>query len=386
MGINGNSLNTDLALIRCSNACTRAGLSALLDVAVTVGMIQPLIREKALDAYVQYANLRLELRDRVETLIHSTCWQGFLKQEGEQRAYGIQLKLVDELQCAKRQTRPSLSRLLKGISGASETTGDFIVTPTQPKIPPKTPPSAPTGFEIHRIEWTLGEEINSALVDLMGAHIMAGGGQHSSRAERSVNRWKRLIRQRFEDNGWKPKKSEQGRLNGKTEAYVWEIRENAPLDYLKVRDVLELAEAELPDLSEADLLQAQSRVTFQQIPIPLDLGTGTILVEFALFLAMGYFLLYQKEAEHSKVSTTDATIFAVFQRSKTRQISFFLLCFLPPVASFLLVKFSLSEKERYVNGIVFVLVLTLSLMVAKTARTTFQKFSLPPFKSKKVKG
>ena len=61
-------MNTDLPLIRCSNACTRAGLSALLAVAVTVGMIQPLIRARALDAYVQYANLRLELRDRGKLL------------------------------------------------------------------------------------------------------------------------------------------------------------------------------------------------------------------------------------------------------------------------------------------------------------------------------
>jgi len=60
---------------RCSEACVRAGLTALLFSALAISLIQPLIRQKAFDALEHYIALRLTLTYMLDELDRTECWQ-----------------------------------------------------------------------------------------------------------------------------------------------------------------------------------------------------------------------------------------------------------------------------------------------------------------------
>lgn len=387
-------METKESLIRCSNACTRAGLSAMLAVAAALAMLQPLLKAKALDSYLQYANLRFELQDRTRTLKNARCWKRHVKRKGEEYYLRAQLLHVDRLGCREYETRWILDELQNKELASTSNRGGFDIVPappiiTKPKnqtgIPDKTSPAAPTGLTMRSADsypetahMTHGKEISQVFYDLFaeGIHKRLKNSNYTTRSSRSVARWEDLLFQRLNENGWKPRTPKTQSENNDTTRLLLEINIETFLYHLKFGNVFELANFELPDLSEEDLFRAQSRVMLPQIPIPLDLRTGTILVQFAFFLSLGYFLLYLKEAMRLVGNgTTDetGTFFSVFSRSNLSRFIFQILVALPPIMSFVLAKiaFSFSEPASYVNFLICFLVVLLWYSIAKNALLSF---------------
>src|SRR2546422_11776349 len=60
--------------IRCSNACTRAGISVLLLSAVAFGMFVPLERTRNLQSLLTYLSQRLTLKEQVGRLETDVAW------------------------------------------------------------------------------------------------------------------------------------------------------------------------------------------------------------------------------------------------------------------------------------------------------------------------
>ena len=62
--------------IRCSEACTRAGLTALLFSALAMAMLQPFNTEqKSFDALANYLAWRWALKETLDELDADGCWQ-----------------------------------------------------------------------------------------------------------------------------------------------------------------------------------------------------------------------------------------------------------------------------------------------------------------------
>lgn len=64
--------------IRCSAACTRAIVWALLFSSIAAGLWQPLEKAKSVAAFLKYTSLRVELTRLVEDLETDYCWRDIL--------------------------------------------------------------------------------------------------------------------------------------------------------------------------------------------------------------------------------------------------------------------------------------------------------------------
>jgi hypothetical protein len=61
---------------RCSAACTRSGVAALLIAVFAVSLVGLLKQEKINQAVSKYYSLRLQLKTAIETLDQDPCWGG----------------------------------------------------------------------------------------------------------------------------------------------------------------------------------------------------------------------------------------------------------------------------------------------------------------------
>ena len=68
---------------RCSNSCTRAGLTALLFAALAFAMLWPVEKAKQFDGLGKYVSLRLELKDSLDQLEGDPCWKVLVNREGD---------------------------------------------------------------------------------------------------------------------------------------------------------------------------------------------------------------------------------------------------------------------------------------------------------------
>jgi len=77
----GTDERLDAVQVRCSTACVRAALTALLSSAIIFSMIKPLERIKEFQFLDQYYQTRIELNVVIQDLEGDICWSSFTKTE-----------------------------------------------------------------------------------------------------------------------------------------------------------------------------------------------------------------------------------------------------------------------------------------------------------------
>lgn len=106
--------------IRCSNACTRAGLTALLFSALAISMLQPLTKQKTFEALGKYIGSRLALQYALDELDADPCWQSLNRSESGASKWTI--SRLTEYQCTSKTKEP-------------ETKPEPAAPPPNPKVP-----------------------------------------------------------------------------------------------------------------------------------------------------------------------------------------------------------------------------------------------------------
>lgn len=360
--------------IRCSNACTRAGLAALLLSAVAVALLQPLEKTQQLNEVLGYYGNRLAMADALNQLEKDPVWK-FLKSSsvGAQAAKTwtlgqlLEYKVLDDGKSLRLKTDLPALQLPKTESKKS------LSPPTSPPAapgmaptisPPTAPVMSPTNLSVS-LDRTIDHlhYIATALTDLADGSKLSLARQYSNRHNREIFRWTRLRSTLIAQNAAKGNVPINIPGPAGNRFYVPEIQREMLLKYLTMPQIIELINYEPVREYDLDpLLKEQSSLTVPSVGIPLTAIRAASLLEMALVLMTLYFWLYYREAKTSEHFPAPATLFAVFARTSLSRFIFNLLLLVPPAAAGLL-----ANKSFWItpgNVVPAALVVLIALMIA----------------------
>jgi hypothetical protein len=369
--------------IRCSNACTRAGIAALLLSVVAIAMLQPLDKRKQLDSVVKYVLLRAVLQEDLNKLDTDQVWK-FLKSTelGEQAtkewtlAKLLEYKIKDDgsssfqyLQPSEQNARPVPNPPPQSLKKSS--------APSKDLVPPAAPIlSAPVIFIDRSIQPL--HSIANALEELGNGEMLTRARQYSHQYDRSIYRWAilryRIImesKSKTEHILWA--EPEEKSHSERTIPYVPNVPREDLLKHLTFLKTAELITHEPPDQSEADaLLRDQANLTLPSVGVLVPLAPAATFVEISLVLLAVYFALYYREAKVSASFPAPATLFGVFSRTRLSRGVFSVLLLVPPVAAALL-----AQKSFWITS-ANVVPAVLIVLIAYMIRCEGTPSDLPP--------
>ena len=351
--------------IRCSTACTRAGLATLLLSAVAITMLQPLDKTRELDSVLRYLSLRLAMQERLNQLAADLVWKylknsplghaatkdwplrQLIKFEVEDDGGSLRAKTIiapptsSETKKPEGKTALSLQPSRPPVPTAPPNAPSTVpapskvpATPTGPRTSPLTPPAPPSNIKI-LIERGIEpiRDIASSLVGLGNGKLLSTARNYSNQYNRSIYRWALLRSQLMcRNNPSCVPLFSSSRAVGNLS--VGDVTETMVLDYLKFRDIFEMINYEPVRESDLDqLLKEQASLTFPSVGLSITAIRAASLVEMALVLMALYFWLYYREAKQSPNFPAQATLFGVFARTTLSRILFNILLLIPPVAA-----------------------------------------------------
>lgn len=365
----GDTSNFD---IRCSNACTRSGLAALLLSAVAFALLQPLQKTEQLQEAAHYVAKRVIMTDMLALLETDPVWE-FLKSSPLGSEASEKWTLAQLLGFKVEDEGGSL-RIHRSTQAADYPRKQELkkTDPDQAKVRP-APPSAPTGlgartYIIRRIEPL--HDIASQLLALSDGKRLSIARRYSNKTNRSIYRW---TMQRYEIIVYsvlKMRPYPTPSQGSKDPFYVPDVS-SKEIEALTFPQIVKLIEYEPVKDSELDpLLREQQRIVLPPIGLPLSASHSATLVELALALIAMYFWLYYREARISDNFPAPATLFSIFARSKLTQLIFNLLLALPPISAGLL-----AQKSWWItpgNVIPAALVVLIGMMIALEGTPTIK--------------
>lgn len=415
---------TDSSILdRCSTACTRAGLAALILAAISISLLGPLEDLRKFNHLGTYLNLRYTLVEALKSLEEDPCWLDLQGRKGEVSAREWTLEELGKVICSPppgrsedKSTDQSQSKTSGRVFFASEnkvaekTTGDTESPLKSPDSPTRKGPSAPTLFSPSglKIVWGLVAlpGIENSAAQLCDFKLLNDAMQYSARYAFSIQRWQRhrdalLARvsgKSFHSGTWTleeaPSSQDKALSSPNSEEPKTSTGYNPPPDKLPraldqqrraltverflidmskarkdvvpkltVEEVKELAYYELPKLDEIEpIIKEIGRTDIGSFVKPLSLFSASAFVQLSLCVVMLYFFLFLKEAEVSDSFPGSGTIFSVLLRSRSRHILFCSLTTIPPIASSLLTfKFWYPAGQNF--DLSFLIPMTISCLV-----------------------
>lgn len=317
--------------IRCSTACTRAIVWALLFSAIAAAMWQPLEKAKSVNAFLKYTSLRVELTRLVEDLETDDCWRGkLLPTVGKDKVLALKVSELGKYKCGDEF---AWSYETSWLSRKRDRPVDLKILDSHLEEPKK---------------------MVDLLTELIQGDILKTSGAASYAAKGPIGRWATLLSKKLETANNLPPRMKEILVSTQS------------LENLTWGDILELSKSELPSFPEAETMKIQLSIGLPSIP-SIDLGVGSGVVELGLLFAMLYFLLYECEAFRFKIFPSSGTLFAVFFSRRSTRVLFTMLISIPPLAAALLALKSLSPGDLLVNSSLAFLVLLVSILIRARA-------------------
>lgn len=350
----------DCALVRCSNACTRAGITAILLSAVLFA-IGPQLKEVQIHRdKIEYAKHRASLSESVEFLVLDPClqiWAHINKEQLDQ----MTLERVSAIDCTRIG---GLSRqwLQKDVESQDKATSpnDKATSPNSPAFrEPATYAQEPEA---------LSDQITNEFLGVLMTHArLRSDGTLFVISPYSLA-WENRLALRLAERNWIPDKDRATEHALHTRrGQTMPITQKDLRTHLSVGAAKEIANYQKPDLTTESNLLSHFNVDLPEVAIPIDMQSAIFLLQGLLFLSLVLFLLYQKEARTVATSSIggSATLFSIFQQSNKTKNFFIFLCALPALASGLsLLSFQSLWKVPWPNSLFFVLILYLGARIA----------------------
>lgn len=325
--------------IRCSNSCTRSGLTVLVLSIFAFVMLEPLTKTRQLEALIRYMSVRNVINEELNQLETDPVW-----------------KDLNSSDLASQASKDwNLAQLLdyrvKSSSGATDPTSSKDL-------------SAPTELRVYANTEILPIHSINQMLDILGDGNLLKEAQHYSiRYNRSIYRWSKLRDRLLLQNSSKIGNIPAGTVSkaeGKEKHNVSISVRDILRKYLTLPQIIELANYEEPDVSEIDFLIKESgKITFPWIGMPLGLRSGALFVEIGLLVSTLYFWLYYREARLSNNFPAHGTLFGVFARTRSSEIMFKAFLCVPPIAACLLAyrSFWATPINSFLAGLVLLSVL-----------------------------
>lgn len=290
--------------IRCSNACTRAGLTALLLSLLGLWMIPALTKAKELDALLKYVSLRSNLKVMIDELDADSCWQIFTKGKlSQQLSRNWNISRILECRCVLRLSTPpnqpkalepscppphtgdeqqkrSHSDILQDVpiiaTSANLRTGDAHAQPV---------PNPPTNIQIEMPIWQV-YQIADMVAGLGDGKVLALARSFSYRYDSSIYRWVALRDRIFLENKYKgaPTVTEHTQTQ---EHLVPTYARDELLQNLTMENVRKLSAYEYPDLSEIEIVKGEvGQVHMPWLGISVGITSAPTFVEMGLLFSV----------------------------------------------------------------------------------------------------
>lgn len=355
-------------LTRCSDACTRAGITAILTVAVALSILEPLEKyEEDLNKYEsdqrdyqaqsEYLNLRRHLSETVEFFMIDPCFRFWTNAKGIRLELLTLKEISEKIDCTK----------VGGIEDQwlqwaveSQTNSKSIYSPAF-----RLPPGHLLGAS-----QALTQEIVDAVFAVLKSHERFQDNDIIARHSLAFETFLALkLRERHQ---WGEKKDRPApyTLHARHGSRDMPLYEDDLPAHLSVGGALELIDYRMPSLPKKPESPAKQSISLPQFSIPVNPITAAILSQFVLVVSLGYFLLFQREAVHvaSSIYPGSGTIFSVFKQSVLTKTAFYLLCSLPVIASGFLALYVQDRPApvEWTMRILVVLILPIAFSIAHT--------------------
>lgn len=359
--------------MRCSEACTRSGLAALILAAAAFGLLT--ITDEAIrtNALRQYLNLRLALAETMNQLKNEDCWKSLsLKRPLE----SLTLEEAERFECIESGGHNGVDFKVQPKSSQVEMPG------VQPQSSASTPPpipqagtkqllkdstptrqlAAPTIFKIvTKYEMPYLALLKEILSNLGKAELLEKARQVSPRFDHAIFRWEQQRHlkalRRLRNNGvsvlsgWVD--TDKDKSNAKD--FSWST--------MTIGDITEITLYELPTYEKSDEIESRrQRISIPSVPIPLELRTGASILLAGLLLVSTFFWLYYQEGSRNKSFLTQGTLFSVLHQHTISRMLFIALT-LTPMTSAALLAFKFFSRSHLPSSILhFSLVVLLAII------------------------
>lgn len=334
--------------MRCSEACTRSGLAALVLSGVAFGLLPVIDEAVRINSLTQYLNLRLALAETINQVENDDCWKSLVSNSATAT---LSLEQIAHLDCVEISNQEGSVFRFAPKNGQDKTatllTQDSVPpsilnldSSTQHVVPDTTrlkqlPP--PTAIAI---TMNHGMPQLASLTEIIGylnnTSLLETARSVGTRFDHSIYRWSEFTRNTMlrrmrsgnvfndSDDREHPEQEDKG-----GERNFWFT--------LNIDDLTAIARYELPPYEVSDEMQGRrQRVSIPAFPVPMDLRVGATILLAGLLLVAAYFLLYLQEARRNDTYPDRGTLFAVFYQQKYNHLLFIGLSLIPLISSILL--------------------------------------------------
>jgi len=350
-----------------SEACTRAGAFALLISVLLFLLGVYWYNRRAEEALAEYTTRRSNLAMFLEELQNDPIWQRYLEShpDADRMPLNQLIHARAEIEMATSQPQPPKSEDVAHASAKPnpphpaikppEPPGGLEIAPPKPE-PPKSEnaahasaktrppnsalrtPAAPTGLTIRAVTIVELHEM-SAIVqfwrELNDSSILTKSRETSYFFDLSIAKWANRRGTMMYSNALtgvcSASEIEIPSKFSNTKRYTAQMNDEALMNCITLRNLKELAQFELPQMSNPIQLGSKAGRDVDLSPgsLPRDPYAATLVAEALLFFALVYFSAFAREAVLTKSFPARATLFGAFSGTRW-MLSVFLLALWTP--------------------------------------------------------
>ena len=378
----GSSVEPTKIETSASDACTRSGVFALL-LTVICFLLIPYWRDRKNEiALKRYVADRLNLATTVETIAEGPTWRNYIASHPEAVSIPIAQLLDKKVEMSRGLATivnpdPSLGKDWKmefrdqshAQSGKLKKQHASVTAPVTPSPPTNLRAYADPG------SWLLDymPQIAELLTDLNNPDVLSRSRRVSKFFDFSIVRWSRkrgnIIYRNAFSHVCTPTKEieslEQDKKSAYDEFYVPRLNTDVMQSCLTFPDVQELAQFELPTLTNPTQLGSRNWTEIELSPgaLPRDPYMATLVVEILMFFALIHFGAYAKEAVSSSAFPARATLFGAFSNPPQTLLVILLALWCPLVASLGIALTSLQWPFWLCSALIFYAVLSIHIIL-----------------------
>lgn len=347
--------------VRCSSACTRAGITALVLAALAISILQPLSKTRFLDAARQYILLRADMEYALYELDRDECWNAYKSDNPNIEKHT--LRYLMDVNCGlvdgvfKGFRKPQINPDEKKNDSAPNPLTMYIVDTIEPLD------------NLNNIILKLFNRTTSPLTNTM--HVSP---YFHETIYKWQNEWIYLITQKLksistaEYKHFARDESPNDKVDSSTiKVYRYNIIESVPgrmnfskilllaspnqyADLLTLEDIRQLSKK---DTSTSILLNEDTGVDIYTFNTRINPELAGILIGLGLCITLFYFWIFQREAQSSPLFPFPGTLFSVFSKGTVPRVAFFLLIVIPAVSVTLTAWY---QVPKYATGAIFAIV------------------------------
>lgn len=366
-----------------SASCTQSGTFALL-VSVVLFLLCVSWQNRKLDqALASYASARWNLAMNLEELRKDTIWQKYLAEhsDGEDKPLAQLINATVWIVDSQAETRSMTANRRAEKAETKSMTANKNVEKQSPPVP------LPPGLASVVVKSQLQPPELSSIVQswqlLNDSDVLARSRETSNYFNYSIVKWVNRRNNilssniiagvcKLSEEAWVPTKAL------KSATYVPRISDQALMNCVRIRDLPELAQYELPQISNPFPLgnRIGRDVDLSPGSFPRDPYAASLVAEALLFFVLVYFSAFAREAVSVETFPTKGTLFGAFSRTRW-MLTVFLLAIWTPFLACCAVAFT-SRKPFLGLGVVPVVLATISVQ-RSLARKSFFKLVNPSY-------